>query len=114
MRITTPVATRGTGAADAAADDAFLSELEVALDRPQETKPVDPPAPKPPVAARPAGLSVTDIENWLRDPYTIYAKHVLRLFPCCDKEGIVGLDNHKILHPDHSHKLVQRMNVVSR
>jgi ATP-dependent helicase/nuclease subunit B len=37
------------------------------------------PEPKPPRAARPARLSVTDIENWLRDPYTIYAKHILQL-----------------------------------
>ena len=39
------------------------------------------PAPKPPRAARPKGLSVTEIEHWLRDPYTIYAKHILRLAP---------------------------------
>lgn len=39
------------------------------------------PAPTPPREARPTRLSVTDIENWLRDPYTIYAKHVLRLAP---------------------------------
>ena len=52
-----------------------------ALDHPEEVLPVSRPQPVPPREARPSQLSVTDIENWLRDPYTIYAKHVLRLFP---------------------------------
>ena len=39
------------------------------------------PEPRPPRAARPTRLSVTEIEHWLRDPYTIYAKHILRLPP---------------------------------
>ena len=51
------------------------------LDRPAKVTPLPQPAPKPPRAARPKGLSVTDIENWLRDPYTIYAKYILRLMP---------------------------------
>ncbi|MEA2997528.1 MAG: ATP-dependent helicase/nuclease subunit, partial [Alphaproteobacteria bacterium] len=49
------------------------------LDRPARVVPCKPPEPRPPRAARPAALSVTDIEHWLRDPYTIYAKHILRL-----------------------------------
>jgi ATP-dependent helicase/nuclease subunit B len=52
-----------------------------ALDRPEKVVPVTRPEPKPPRAARPAALSVTEIEHWLRDPYSIYAKHVLRLRP---------------------------------
>jgi ATP-dependent helicase/nuclease subunit B len=51
------------------------------LDRPEKVTPAPQPDPKPPRAARPTKLSVTDIENWLRDPYTIYAKHILRLTP---------------------------------
>jgi ATP-dependent helicase/nuclease subunit B len=39
------------------------------------------PRPTPPVAARPTGMSFTEIETWIRDPYAIYAKHVLKLFP---------------------------------
>ncbi len=51
------------------------------LDRPEQVTPAPQPAPKPPRAARPKSLSVTEIEDWLRDPYTIYAKHILRLKP---------------------------------
>ena len=51
------------------------------LDQPDKVDPIQQPAPKPPLAARPLKLSVTAIEDWLRDPYTIYAKYILRLDP---------------------------------
>ena len=51
------------------------------LDRPERIAAAPQPAPRPPRAARPKSLSVTEIEDWLRDPYTIYAKHVLALRP---------------------------------
>ena len=37
------------------------------------------PAPTPPFAARPRSLPVTDIETWVRDPYSLYAKRILKL-----------------------------------
>jgi ATP-dependent helicase/nuclease subunit B len=51
------------------------------LDRPGKVVPVAQPAPTPPRATRPLKLSVTAIEDWLRDPYTIYAKYILKLAP---------------------------------
>ncbi|WP_417693968.1 double-strand break repair protein AddB [Roseibium sp.] len=39
------------------------------------------PNPKPPVPARPKRLSVTEIERLVRDPYAIFARHVLGLEP---------------------------------
>jgi ATP-dependent helicase/nuclease subunit B len=50
------------------------------MDVPQEQR-LSRPAPTPPVEVRPKRLSVTEIEIWLRDPYAIYAKHVLKLRP---------------------------------
>jgi len=49
------------------------------LDRPTKVEPIPQPAPTPPRATRPLKLSVTAIEDWLRDPYTIYARHILKL-----------------------------------
>ncbi|HUE19788.1 MAG TPA: double-strand break repair protein AddB [Stellaceae bacterium] len=49
------------------------------IDEPGVRHPVAPPAPRPPLSARPRQLSVTAIETWIRDPYAIYARHVLRL-----------------------------------
>ena len=51
-----------------------------AMDLPDgQPSPVKPPAPRPPVNKRPRRLSVTAIETWLRDPYAIHARHILKL-----------------------------------
>ncbi len=51
-----------------------------ALDRPDAgAQPVPPPEPRPPVVLRPRRLRVTEIETWFRDPYAIYARHILGL-----------------------------------
>jgi ATP-dependent helicase/nuclease subunit B len=50
-----------------------------ALDQPERVQPIAQPEPRPPRATRPLKLSVTAIEDWLRDPYTIYAKYILKL-----------------------------------
>ena len=60
------------------------------LDRPENVRAGARPAPRPPRAARPKRLSVTEIEHWLRDPYTIYAKHVLRLAPLDEVDAAPG------------------------
>jgi ATP-dependent helicase/nuclease subunit B len=71
---------------DALARGKTFIDLAQALDRPKEKpKPAAKPAPRPPRAARPKRLSVTEIGDLVRDPYTIYARHVLKLFPL---EGI--------------------------
>jgi ATP-dependent helicase/nuclease subunit B len=50
------------------------------LDQPQgRPRPAAPPRPCPPVALRPRRLGVTEIETWLRDPYAVYARHILKL-----------------------------------
>jgi ATP-dependent helicase/nuclease subunit B len=72
------VAGRERWKAATAAGDRYV-HYAYELDRPDTVKPIEQPAPRPPRAARPLKLSVTAIEDWLRDPYTIYAKYILKL-----------------------------------
>jgi ATP-dependent helicase/nuclease subunit B len=45
----------------------------------QQRRPVSAPEPRPPVAARPRRASVSDVEQWIKNPYGIFARHVLGL-----------------------------------
>ena len=57
-----------------------LLALALGLDDPAgESQPVARPAPRPPLAARPKGLYATQVEMLMRDPYSIYARHILGL-----------------------------------
>jgi ATP-dependent helicase/nuclease subunit B len=57
------------------------------------------PEPRPPVSKRPRELSVTQIETWLRDPYAIYARHVLRLKPLDPLDAEIGpMDRGSAMH----------------
>ena len=50
-------------------------------DRIDQFAPVAAPAPRPPVESRPRSLSVIRIERWLANPYEIFARDILKLYP---------------------------------
>ncbi len=58
-----------------------LLAAALGLDHPAQIRPVERPAPAPALSLRPKRLSITEIETWLRDPYAIYARHILKLQP---------------------------------
>lgn len=49
------------------------------LDAPSAFEPAKRPRPTPPLSARPRELPVTGVETWVRDPFAVYARYVLRL-----------------------------------
>src|SRR6185295_10254343 len=68
----------GAGLASAFVDHE-LTDMARRMDRPEVERPIAPPRPSPPLAARPRSLFVTDIERWIRDPYALYARSILKL-----------------------------------
>jgi ATP-dependent helicase/nuclease subunit B len=62
----------------ALAPDPEIEAAALRLDA-ERYAPLPPASPRPPLAARPRQLSVTQIETWFADPYAIYARHILQL-----------------------------------
>jgi ATP-dependent helicase/nuclease subunit B len=53
--------------------------LAISLDTPRPAPPLRRPVPKPDPALFPRSLSVTEVETLVRDPYAIFARHILKL-----------------------------------
>ena len=91
-----------------------------------EAKPIEAPAPKPPIAARPTRFSATEFDVLIDDPYGIYAKKILglRALPPLNEAPNVALKGtlfHKALqdfsqkYPDHktgSHQLEELLQMA--
>jgi len=60
-------------------DNVRYETAKAMLDMPEALTPLVRPEPKPPRAARLRRIHATAIETWQRDPYMIYAKHILKL-----------------------------------
>jgi ATP-dependent helicase/nuclease subunit B len=67
-----------TWAALVKAGERYRSKARM-LDTPKPAPPLGRPAPKPDPALFPRSLSVTEIETLVRDPYSIFARHILKL-----------------------------------
>lgn len=97
-----------------------------ALDDPSGKRlPLRGPEPRPPRALRPLRLSVTEIETLIRDPYAIYARHVLRLQPleplgalpaASDRGNIIhnALAQFTGQHDVHAPDAVERLIAIGR
>ncbi len=86
-------------------DDPAWQDWAVNLDLPSgATRPEDQPKPKPPIADRPRKLPVSDIERWMRNPYALYAKRILKLQPLEPLEADPGAADRGII----IHKVLER------
>ncbi|MBT7942929.1 MAG: hypothetical protein HN719_06185 [Alphaproteobacteria bacterium] len=85
----------------------WLSWIQ-ALDKPDQSRSVSEPRPTPPLAARPRQLSVTQVEHWIRDPYAIYARHILGLKPLAAIDSEPGAADRGIIIHHILHEFLER------
>ncbi len=69
---------------------------------------IAPPAPKPPLEARPTRMSVTGVEKWVRDPYAIFARDILQLAPLDVLDAEPGAADRGMLIHDILHEFAER------
>ncbi|MBV9826334.1 MAG: double-strand break repair protein AddB [Alphaproteobacteria bacterium] len=94
-------------------DGALTGDLEIEAaalmhDQPARRIPTPVAMPRPPRKARPRQLSVTQIETLIRDPYAIYARHILRLRALNELDADPGYAERGITMHDALARFVRR------
>lgn len=74
------------------------------IDHVENIEPLERPKPTPDISSRPTQLSVTKIEKWLKDPYTIYAQEILKLKKLDPLEKPIGATERGTI----IHKIMER------
>lgn len=86
-------------------DKSYLERAQI-LEKPDGFFPIKPPEPRPRLCFRPRKLSASAIENLMRDPYIIFAKYILKLYPLNDLDKkLEFVDYGNIVH-----KVLQEFN----
>lgn len=61
--------------------DSSYAQIASSLDASKTLQKISAPEPRPPVLARPRKLSMSAIESLMKDPYIVFAKYILGLYP---------------------------------
>lgn len=76
------------------------------IDTPSCYLPIKPPAPTPPVDARPRKLSASGVDLLVQDPYSVFAKYILRLYPLDNLDMVLDQRNYGTL----IHGIIEEFN----
>ena len=82
LRLETVLQAMGQTIEDITNND-FLA-LANSLDTPLKFTPIKAPEPTPPISTRPRKLSASGIDLLMHDPYSVFAKYILNLYPLDD------------------------------
>lgn len=86
--------------------DVIYRMIAKTLDLPQTYEKVMPPEPRPPLFARPRELPASAIELLMRDPYSIFAKYILKLKPLKEIEADLTMADYGTI----IHGILERFN----
>ena len=78
LRLETVLKALGSSIDDIICEDFF--EISNNADKPLEYKQIQSPQPTPPLYARPKSLSASGVDLLIHDPYSVFAKYILKLY----------------------------------
>ena len=76
------------------------------MERAKELKPIKAPAPCPPVRMRPREISASNMETYMTDPYSIFAKYILGLRPLNELDAKADMRD----YGNFVHKVLEEFN----